>query len=473
MRKGRQATAIFAIICLLLVMGAGGGIAGPDVPGHKVHPALLNLAKERPEEEVQVIVQLRRGSRMSDQELPAGARRQRDISFIDAQILTLPAQAALRIAQLSQVRYVSHNAAMGLTATHSPVTAYPYAVQLDTSLWPRGCTGSEVGVAVLDSGIADHPDFRSRVRVAVPGIDLGPGDSFGHGTHVAGIIAGSDPDGQYQGVAPLARLFDLKVSGDSGEFKEGDLLSSLEWIYYNHAAHGIRVVNISAQSALAQSYRTAPVAAAVEQLWSQGIVVVVSAGNRGSVADAMYYPPANDPYVITVGAFSDAGTADRSDDYIAGFSSRGMSQDGYVKPDLFAPGHRLVASLADGSYLGQRLPERVVATRYIRLSGTSMAAPVVAGVVADLLSCRRDLQPDQIKWLLTHLTAGSTVPGLLDAGRILAYLDQTPTSGVPAANLNLMPNDYLNPDSGAQVESNVFFENVFFENVFFENMFLD
>ena len=163
----------------------------------------------------------------------------------------------------------------------------------------------------------------------------------------------------------------------------------------------IEVVNLSVSSDTPGSYLLDPLDAAVEFAWHAGIVVVSAAGNRGDAADAVHYAPGNDPFVISVGATDETGTANPADDTVATFSSRGLAPDGFSKPEVYAPGARIVAPLAAGWAFHQLCPTCVVADEYLRIGGTSMAAPVVAGAAALLLQARPELNPDQVKELLT------------------------------------------------------------------------
>ena len=199
--------------------------------------------------------------------------------------------------------------------------------------------GQGVTVAVVDSGIANHPDLQGRIlannnQTASPTT----GDIYGHGTHVAGIIGGT---GNRMGIAPRVNLINVKVSDDNGMSYASDLVDGLQWINDNRAAYNIKVVNISMNSAIAESYLTSPLCAAVEILWFNGITVVVSAGNNGGSGPVL--PPANDPFVITVGAADDMGTASLSDDVVASFSAYGTTEDGFAKPDLIAPGRNILS----------------------------------------------------------------------------------------------------------------------------------
>jgi serine protease AprX len=288
--------------------------------------------------------------------------------------------------------------------------ARPSAFLSATQADQLSLNGSGMTVAVVDSGITtSHRDFitndNSRVITSVKfGNNLNTEDTYGHGTHVAGIIGGngSASAGKYRGIAPNAKLINIKTSDSNGMTYESSVVDGLQWIYSNKNTYNIRVVNISMNSTVAQSYHNSPLDAAVEILWFNGIVVVVSAGNNGTPdGSSTLYPPANDPFVITVGATEDKGTASLGDDTMAVFSAYGTTENGFAKPDLVAPGRNIVAPL--GGLLNlvfQTYPLHRVNDFYFRMSGTSMSAPVVSGAVALLLQDEPNLTPDQVKYRL-------------------------------------------------------------------------
>jgi serine protease AprX len=195
---------------------------------------------------------------------------------------------------------------------------------------------------------------------------------------------------------------------------------------------------------VSEGYATSLLDAAVEMVWHSGVVVVVAAGNGG--ADTARYAPANDPYVITVGATDDMGTPWLWDDSLAWFSGFGVTQDGFAKPDLVAPGRHIVGTLASsGSVLAQQYPNKIIGQRYIQLSGTSAAAPVVSGAVALLTQMHPELTPDQVKWILTH-SARPLLPAQRGSGS--GELSLTGTRDLAArhvgqANLGLIPNQLV------------------------------
>ena len=272
-------------------------------------------------------------------------------------------------------------------------------------------------------------------------------DQLGHGTWVAGIAAGAGATsgGQYAGVAPGASLVNLKVSDDTGAAYTSDVVEALGWVAAHHDALSIRVVNLSLVSSQPESYATSVLDAAVEMVWHSGVVVVVSSpATAGKVPPAPR--PANDPYVITVGATDDQATPWTWDDSLAWFSTYGRTQDGFSKPDLVAPGRHIIGPLSSsGGTLARLFPNKIVALRYIQLSGTSAAAPVVSGAVAVLLQAHPNLTPNQVKWLLTQ-GAHSLSTGTIGSSRGELSLGNTARlmgGPIGQANKGLVPNQLV------------------------------
>jgi len=343
---------------------------------------------------------------------------------------------------------VSENAEVTVTDadwgadSHDASAVYP---QVDgaPSAWASGLDGRGVGVAVIDTGISNTGDLAGKV---IDGFDFsGEGshttDSYGHGTFVAGIIAGSgaSSDGAIKGVAPGVNLISIKVAGADGSSDVVRVISAIQWAVNNAAKNNIRVLNLSLGTDSTQSWRIDPFNAAVEGAWRAGMVVTVAAGNAGS---AGITKPGDDPYVITVGSTDDETTVDTSDDSVATFSSTGPTAADIPKPDLVAPGAHLVATRSLGSTVDTAYPVSRVEPVYFRGTGTSFSAPQVAAAAALLLQQRPNLTNNEVKGLLT--SSASALPdvpvtaqgaGALDIRALLA----APTG--PVANQGLPRSD--------------------------------
>ena len=268
-----------------------------------------------------------------------------------------------------------------------------------------GLTGAGIDVALIDSGVLGvsaldgpgklvrGPDFSEDAYDP----DLRGLDAFGHGSHMAGVIAANDPETGYRGIAPGARIVSVKVAGADGVTSLVRVLMALDWVRRNRSSNGlnIRVLNLSFGVDYRRSYVRSPLAYAAEQLWNRGIAVVVAAGNQADGTGRLDMPAA-DPFLIAVGATDTQHTADPSDDGIADFSSR----DALRPPDVVAPGTAVVSLRVPGSTLDAEFPAARVGDSFFRGSGTSQATAVVSGLVAQLLEARPNLKPNQVKALL-------------------------------------------------------------------------
>jgi serine protease AprX len=295
-----------------------------------------------------------------------------------------------------------------------------------------GYKGAGVTVAVVDSGIATHKAIADRVVARVNFVSAEPGvtgDPFGHGTHVAGMIGGaaSGVTAAYAGgSAPAVRFVDVRVLGRTGMGYTSDVIAGIDWVIANRTRYNIRVINLSLGHPVAEPAATDPLCLAVERAVRAGIVVVASAGNYGTTSTGApilggITSPGNSPTALTVGALDTAGTVDRSDDTVAPYSSRGPTRfDFAVKPDVVAPGARIVSLEAAGSYLAKTFPQWHIAgtgnNAYMRLSGTSMSTAVVSGGVALLLSAEPGLTPAQVKTVVQSGARFIPSEGLIGAG---------------------------------------------------------
>jgi subtilisin family serine protease len=379
----------------------------------------------------------------------AGGNSGRSLPLIGGRAADLPDAALPALASHSRVAHVSLDRVITGAMERTAATVGATVVRRDL-----GYNGTGVGVVVIDSGAAvTHDDLIG--SNGAPVVDrfvdfvLGQGaayDDYGHGTHVAGIIAGNgfDSAGARSGIAPGVRLTVLKVLDNKGNGYISDVIAALDYVANHQNELNIRVVNLSIAAGVYESYTTDPLTVAAEKIVRRGVVVVAAAGNNGrgpggQLRHGGVAAPGNAPSVLTVGASSHMGTFDRGDDTIASFSSRGPSAIDYgAKPDLVAPGVG-IESLSDfGSTLystrAKYLLPGTVATSYLpylSLSGSSMAAPVVTGTVALMLQANPSLTPNAVKAILQYtaerydgydpLTQGAGFLNALGAVRLARY----------------------------------------------------
>jgi len=354
-----------------------------------------------------------------------------DLWIVNGVAADIPAAELAGLAAEPGVLHVSQDVGVQVQdATPSPLHAasavYPKAVNADR-LWTEGIDGEGVTVAVVDTGIAKVADLTGRV---IGGVDFSGGsdpykDEFGHGTFVAGLIAGNgaSSNGAYKGVAPKAKLVSIKIAGADGSSDVSHVLAAMQWAVSYRSDYGIRVINLSLGTDSTQSYHLSPLNAAVERAWDNGIVVTVSSSNNGPGAGTIS-KPGDDPLVITVGASDDKGTPGRGDDLMAGFSGQGpTAADGLTKPDLVAPGRSVISLRAPGSAIDAAYPGSRVGSAYFKGSGTSFSTAVTSGTAALLLEREPGLTPDQVKARLLGSAGDGPAgdPNIDGAGALDAY----------------------------------------------------
>ncbi|OYD07003.1 S8 family peptidase [Paludifilum halophilum] len=275
----------------------------------------------------------------------------------------------------------------------------------------EGLSGKGVTIAVLDTGIHPHDDLtKPEERISgfadLVGEKQDPYDDQGHGTHCAGDAAGNGhlSEGLYTGPASEANVVGVKVLDKEGGGRLSTVIRGVEWCIQHREELDIRVISLSLGAPAFESYRDDPLAQACEAAWHSGIVVCAAAGNQGPYPGTIS-TPGIDPVIITVGSADDQDTIERGDDEKAPYSSRGPTLDLLVKPDIYAPGTNIISLSVPDSPLEEELPENRVGDYYISLSGTSMATPVCAGVVALMLEANPRLSPNDVKSILKSTAA--------------------------------------------------------------------
>lgn len=374
-----------------------------------------------------------------------------DLPLIGGFAAEIPSDAREELARNSAVRAVLPDTTFALQATTETTTAVAsvFTRTIDApKAWTAGYKGKiGINVAVLDSGIAPSDDLVKPTNRIVGWKDLvsgsvSPIDPHGHGTYIAGVIAGNGTrsSGKWTGVAPQAGLVGIRVFDVLGVATASRIVQGIQWAIANRSAYGIRVLNMSFSTNSTLSYKFDAVAYAAEQAWKAGIVVVASAGNLGPLPGTVLSPGV-DPYVITVGATDDKGTVSRADDSMTLWSGRGPTLiDLKNKPDLVAPGVWDTSIRVPGSTVDLENPLSVRDTWYFDGSGTSPATGVVSGVVALMLQRRPTLVPDQVKYALKKTTtaAPSTAVNTAGAGYVNAY-NATMSTLTAKDNLLLIP----------------------------------
>lgn len=413
---------VSALIALFVMMTVS-VVAAPAVAeivsylDGRIDVELIEQATEAPASPASVIVSKNRAEDRSLERLiqSKGGRIVKPLPLINGFSADVPAGLVPTLATNDNLRSLSKNRVgrfENLTYEESRVqSSFPKTTGA-TKLWTEGNYGEGVGIALIDTGISPMNDFVAGGGRIIYGPDLSGEynyvDTYGHGTVMAGIIGGdgydsrSDPSGAHVGVAPKSWLVSVKVAGASGATDVSTVLAAMHWVAAYRDQFNIRVLNLSWGTKGTQSYRFDPLNYAVERLWQLGITVVVAAGNDGPSSGTIR-KPADDPFVITVGAYNDNQNLDPADDAVPGWSSRGpTAADGIAKPDVVAPGRLIIATRSYGSTIEKTYPKALYSPSYIRGSGSSQASAVTAGAAALLIRKKPHLSPPQVKYLLMN-----------------------------------------------------------------------
>ncbi len=411
-----------------------------------------------PDAEIDIIVQFAHppGDRQHRAVAKRGGQLKTELAIIDGASYTIPARNLADLAQDPEVLYISPDRPLQALLDYTdPTVGSTYALQ-------NGLDGTGVGVAIVDSGINLSKDLQnltggsaSRVVYSqsfVSGV-TNTSDQYGHGSHVAGIIAGNGAASTgstyfktFRGIAPNAKLVNLRVLDSNGKGTDSAVINAINRAIQLKNQYNIRVINLSLGRPVYESYALDPLCQAVERAWNAGIVVVAAAGNDGrnnsqnTAGYATITAPGNDPLVITVGGMKHMNTVSRSDDLIASYSSKGPTLiDHIVKPDVVAPGNRLISLQASKSLTStksttnrilytyyQTTSSKTYSADYYRLSGTSMATAVVSGAAALMLNEDWTLGPETIKARLMK-TSTKTFPSYstaVDPNTNIQYVSQ-------------------------------------------------
>jgi len=377
-----------------------------------VSPGLLEEAEANPAQLFDVIVQAERGRKTADaadevldavEDAPKiGSKLKRKFISITGTSATLSGRQIVKLAKRSKIESITRDVEVELLA-YSNTQLWPQAAGVAgnwSSTTPA--TSSYPAIAVVDSGVGNilgglGNTGTSRLVKSPTMVSASTSTAaYGHGSMVASIAANENPG--YTGAEPRAKIVSVKVLDGNGVGTKSDIVAACDWILQNKATYNIRVANFSLNAG-GESILYDALDKAVETLWLNGIVVVVAAGNyavNGAQSD-VGYAPANDPFVITVGASDINGSVPAADDFAAPWSAFGFTQDGFRKPEVAAPGRYMNGSVPTGATLLTQFPLRVVAPNYMWMSGTSFSAPVVSGIAASLIANHPTWTPDQVK----------------------------------------------------------------------------
>ncbi len=398
--------------------------SSPVAPRDKMSGPVAALLNAGATGNADLVVRYDQHPELFDDELVAklGGTVTRSYAHLDMRAIQLPVAALENLASDINVDWLSIDDEVSNTSSASRAAANLPA----SGSANAGYRGLNVGVAVLDTGASVHADLSDNIlqysflNGAYPTPEIVNGnivnwndsaryDGYGHGTHVAGLLSGTGEDslGEYKGSATDSKVLALQVLNANGGGSMSDVMAALDWLLTYGDYFDIRVVNLSLGKGISESNETDPLVLAVEELWDAGMVVVVAAGNDGYSGSMTINSPGNSRKVITVGSLTDNGTgSDFVDDYVSSFSSQGPTIGDYVlKPDLLAPGNRVVAAVANDSKLSLALPTRRKACKtllcgndvYLEMSGTSMATPIVSAAVALMLEKDPSLSPATVK----------------------------------------------------------------------------
>lgn len=452
--KGPLSLTLTVLVVGALALG-GGRVEAAESPKVDAYlsAGLLEEAEASPNALFDVIVQARKGKKTEDvagevmkvqkEEPSKGSKLKRKFISIAGTSATLTGKQLLKLANRTEVESITRDVEVELLA-YSNNQLWPQAAGVAEDWSSTAPESSYPAIAVVDSGVTNvlgglNGASTSRLVRSVSMVSASTSSAaFGHGSMVASIAANQNAG--YTGSAPKAKIVSVKVLDGNGVGTKSDIVAACDWILQNKTRHNIRVANFSLNAA-GESIRFDALNKAVEALWLDGVVVVVAAGNyavNGAQSD-VGFSPANDPFVITVGASDINNSVSRSDDFAAPWSAYGFTQDGFRKPEVAAPGRYMNGSVPTGARLLTQYPLRVVAPNYMWMSGTSFSAPVVSGIAASIIAKNPTWTPDKVKGAIMETVSvptGYGSNGAMGVGVVNGSAALN-ASGVPNPNAGL------------------------------------
>jgi serine protease AprX len=424
-----------------------------------VSPQLVTAAQTHPQRVFRVILQGTRSERAVVSAVRStvhgtGVGLGRRLGMIAGASASVTGRQLVSLARTRGIAAITPDRPVRLTGNYTNTQVWPKAVdaQQTWAVQANGKLPTPPAIAVVDSGVqANRADFGNgagviaQTTIVNSGTPNSPGDGYGHGTLVAGLAAGGAAG--YAGTAPSAPIVSIDVMNDQGMALTSDVIAACDWIVQHKAQYNIGVANFSLHSTAPASVYWDPLDKAVEKLWLDGVVVVAAAGNYGTAGgpSGVRYGPGNDPFIITVGADDTGRSPGAGNDSAAPWSAYGYTYDGFSKPDIAAPGRYMIGPVPSGSTLATTRPGDVVSPGYMQLSGTSFAAPIVAGGAAYVLALHPTWTPDQVKGalMLTAAAEPSAAPGSVGVGLVDVVKAGTVTSP-PNPNAGL--DQFVGPD---------------------------
>lgn len=368
---------------------------------------MLNRIKKDSDEKISIIILSKNIDKLKRRKIlqECGCKIKYKLDIINGFAAEIPASSIKKLSKVPEVRFIADDSQV---TTQMNIVRGTISCDVSEDM---GYDGEGIGVAVLDTGVYPHEDLTVQRDRLIAFKDFvnnmsEPYDDNGHGTHVAGIIAGDgySSKGKYRGVAPRSNVIGVKVMNKDGGGSTSDIVAGMQWVINNKDKYNIKVMSLSLGSDPDLRESEDPLVKGVNAVWNKGIVVVTAAGNSGPDEQTINSPGISDK-IITVGCSDSKGTIDINDDTVAEFSSRGPTVANKLKPDIVAPGVKVKSLKSNTDYMPNKSSsKRNKAKGYINESGTSMSTPVISGAIVLLLQKEPKLTPNNVKRKLLKST---------------------------------------------------------------------